>query len=56
MSKPGAGVVARTNIMRPGGMFQRQHFHDTLISLLSPPEVETPDLTGMDVPEDVVPN
>ena len=50
------GVVEHTTIMLPGAIFQCQHFNDTLISLLSPPEVETPDLTGMDVPEDVVPN
>jgi len=51
-----SGVIEHTTIMLPGAIFQCQHFNDTLVSLLNPPE-DTPDaLTGMDVPEDIVPN
>ncbi len=51
------GVVEHSTVMLPGAIFQCQHFNDTLISLLTPPEeAEVVDINSMNVPEDIVPN
>ncbi len=50
-------VIEHSTVMLPGAIFQCQHFNDTLISLLAPPdEAEIVDITSMNVPEDIVPN
>jgi len=43
--------------MLPGAIFQCQHFNDTLVSLLSPPQDDDGvDIAALNVPEDIVPN
>ena len=50
-------IVEHSTVMLPGAIFQCQHFNDTLISLLTPPEeAEVVDINSMNVPEDIVPN
>ncbi len=50
-------VIEHSTVMLPGAIFQCQHFNDTLISLLAPPdEADIVDITSMNVPEDIVPN
>ena len=51
------GVIEHTTIMLPGAIFQCQHFNDTLVSLLSPPQDDDGvDIAALNVPEDIVPN
>jgi hypothetical protein len=51
-------VVEHTTMMLPGAIFQCQHFNDTLVSLLTPAEVEdnVVDLASVQIGEDVVPS
>ena len=46
------GITEHTTMMLPGAIYQCQHFNDTLVSLLTKPEQETP---GLALVEDIVP-
>lgn len=51
------GVIEHSTTMLPGAIFQCQHFNDSLESLLNPVEDDDqPDITNLNVPEDIVPN
>lgn len=50
-------VVEHSTVMLPGAIFQCQHFNDTLVSLLSPPdEADIVEITSANGPEDILPN
>ena len=50
-------IIEHSTVMLPGAIFQCQHFNDTLVSLLSPPEeADIVELASVNVPDDIVPN